>query len=103
MVSALERLVDRHGGGHYADYIVKLTFPRNPNGVYLIKGEGPKVWRVFGLPRNWRKLQGIIHGKGGGVKRWKKSQQPELPDDLMLKICSKNERDRMNCALFVQI
>jgi hypothetical protein len=90
MVSALERLVDRHGGGNYADYIVKLTFPRNPNGVYLIKGGGPKVWRVFGLPRNWRKLQGIIHGQRGGVtenlgaaavKRWKKSQQPELPDD----------------------
>jgi hypothetical protein len=37
-----------------------------------------------------RKLQGIIHGQRGGVtenlgaaavKRWKKSQQPELPDD----------------------
>ena len=79
MVSALERLVDRHGGGHYADYIVKLTFPRNPNGVCLIKGEGPKVWRVFGLPRNWRKLQGIIHGKGGGVKRGRNHSNRSCP------------------------
>ena len=38
LVRALERLVDRDGNGNYADYTVKLTFPRNPNGLYLVKG-----------------------------------------------------------------
>ena len=32
MVRALERLIDRHGDGNYADYTLELTFPRNPNG-----------------------------------------------------------------------
>ena len=27
---ALERLIDRHGRGNYADYTLKLTFPRGP-------------------------------------------------------------------------
>jgi hypothetical protein len=64
---ALERLVDRHGSGNYADYTVKLTFPRNPNGLYLIKGGGPAVWRKFGVPLRWRKPQGIIYGKRCGT------------------------------------
>lgn len=27
LVGARDRLIDRHGNGNYADYIVKLTFP----------------------------------------------------------------------------
>ena len=46
VVRALERLVDRNGSGNYADYTVKLTFPRNPNKLSL-KGGGPDVWRRF--------------------------------------------------------
>jgi hypothetical protein len=57
---ALERLVDRHGDGNYADYTVKLTFPCNRNGVYLLKGGCPDVWRKFGVPSCWRNPQGII-------------------------------------------
>jgi hypothetical protein len=64
---ALERLIDRHGDGNYADYTIKLTFPRNPNGVYLIKGGGSHVWRKFGVPRCWRKPQGLIQGKRCGT------------------------------------
>ena len=76
---ALERLIDRHGDGNYADYTLKLTFPANPNGLYLIKGGGPDVWRKFGVPSRWRKPQGFIFGKRCGVtenigraarKRW---------------------------------
>src|SRR5262245_24825995 len=59
VVGALERLVDRHGEGNYADYTFRLTFPPNPNGLYLLKGGGPEVWRKFGLPR-------VIHGKRCG-------------------------------------
>jgi hypothetical protein len=64
---ALERLTDRHGDGNYADYTFKLTFPANPNGLYLIKGGGPDVWRKFGVPRCWRKPQGHIYGKRCGT------------------------------------
>jgi hypothetical protein len=65
--SALERLVDRHGNGNYADYTVKLTFPSNPNGLYLLKGGGPDVWRRFGVPSCWRASQGLIFGKRCGT------------------------------------
>ena len=63
----LERLIDRHGHGNYANYTLKLTFPRNPNGIYLLKGGGPDVWRKFGVPRSCRKSQGLIFGKRCGV------------------------------------
>jgi hypothetical protein len=65
--SALERLIDRHGNGNYADYTLKLTFPSNPNGIYLLKGGGPDVWRRFGVPHTWRKPQGLIFGKRSGA------------------------------------
>lgn len=64
---ALERLIDRHGEGNYLDCTLKLTFPRNANGVYLLKGGGPDVWRKFGVPSCWRKPQGIIHAKRCGT------------------------------------
>ena len=64
---ALERLIDRHGDGNLLDCTFKLTFPRNPNGVYLLKGGGPDVWRKFCVPRCWRKPQGIIYGKRCGT------------------------------------
>jgi hypothetical protein len=38
LVRTLERLVDLHGDGNYLDCTLKLTFPTNPNGVYLLKG-----------------------------------------------------------------
>jgi hypothetical protein len=38
---ARERLIDRHGEANYLDCTLKLTFPTNPNGVYLLKGGGP--------------------------------------------------------------
>ena len=64
---ALERLIDRHGRGNYADHTLKLTFPRNPNGLYLLKGGGPDVWQAFGVPMSWRKRQGLIVGKRCGT------------------------------------
>ena len=67
MERALERLIDRHGEGNYLDCTLKLTFPSNPNGVYLLKGGGPDVWRKFGVPQSWRRPQGFIHGKRCGV------------------------------------
>jgi len=67
VLMALERLIDRHGDGNYADYTIKLTFPRNPNGLYLVKGRRPEVWRRFGVPQLWRKPQGLIFGKRCGT------------------------------------
>jgi hypothetical protein len=85
VIDALERLIDRHGEGNYLDCTLRLTFPANPNGVYLVKGGGPDVWRRFGVPRCWRKPQGFIHGKRCGVtenigaaarKRWRELREP---------------------------
>lgn len=67
VVRALERLIDRHGGGNYGDYTLKITFPLHPDGLYLIKGGGPDVWRKFAVPRCWHKPQGVISGKRCGT------------------------------------
>ena len=64
---ALERLIDRHGRGNNADHTLKITFPLNPNGLYLLKGGGPDVWQAFGVPMSWRKRQGLIVGKRCGT------------------------------------
>jgi hypothetical protein len=40
--TALERLIDRRGEGNYADHTLKLTIHRDPNGLYLLKGGGPR-------------------------------------------------------------
>jgi hypothetical protein len=64
---ALERLINRHGRGNYADYTLKITVPRNPNGLYLLKGGGSDVWNAFRIPRSWRKRQGLIVGKRCGT------------------------------------
>jgi hypothetical protein len=55
--------VDRREVAITSGVSLKLTFPRNPNGVYLLKGGGPEVWRRFGMPRFWRKPQGLIFGQ----------------------------------------
>ena len=67
VTTALERLIDRHGRGNYADHTLKLTFPRNPNGLYLLKGGGRDVWSAFGIPPSWRKRQGLTVGKRCGT------------------------------------
>lgn len=83
---ALSRLIDRNGDGDYADYTLKLTFPSNPNGLYLLKGGGPEVWRRFAVPYCWRKSQGLIQGKRCGTtenigptarKRWGTASERE--------------------------
>jgi hypothetical protein len=85
---ALDRLIDRQGDGNYADYTLQLTFPPNPNGIYLLKGGGPDVWRRFSVPRRWRKPQGFIHGKRcgtteniGRARRTKRQIKKEKDDD----------------------
>jgi hypothetical protein len=80
---ALERLISLHGGGAFMDNALMLTFPSNPDGLYLLKGGGPDVWREFGVPRDWRRAQGMIFGKRCGFtenigwtarSRWKEQQ-----------------------------
>jgi hypothetical protein len=43
----LERLVDRHGDGILGEFAVKLEIWPDPDGLYLIKGGGPRVWAQF--------------------------------------------------------
>jgi hypothetical protein len=46
---------------------MKLVIWPNPDGKYLIKGGGPKVWKLFRLRKEHCRSQGIIHGKRCGV------------------------------------
>jgi hypothetical protein len=73
--AAIYRLINRHGRcegdkrghGYWADEVIKLVIHDNPDGKYLIKGDGPKVWKRFRLRKEHRRRQGIIHGKRCGT------------------------------------
>ena len=65
--AAIYRLINRHGGAYWDERVIKLVIHDNPDGKYLIKGGGPKVWKLFGLRKEHRRLQGIIHGKRCGT------------------------------------
>jgi hypothetical protein len=65
--------------GQPDDYALKLKLPsdgglpgpyngRSYDGLYLLKGGGPKVWKLFPrIRKEWRKPQGIIFGKRCGT------------------------------------
>jgi len=65
--AAIGRLVRLHGGAISHEKATNLRVHDNPDGKYLIKGGGPKVWRLFRLRKEHRRLQGIIHGKRCGT------------------------------------
>jgi hypothetical protein len=65
--SAMHRLIRRHGRTYWDERVIKLVIHDNPDGKYLIKGGGPKVWKRFNLRKEHRRLQGIIHGKRCGT------------------------------------
>jgi hypothetical protein len=65
--AAIYRLIKRHGRGYWAEEVIKLVIWPNPDGKYLIKGGGPKVWKQFNLRKDHRRLQGVIHGKRCGT------------------------------------
>jgi hypothetical protein len=65
--ASLERLVARHAEGIWSEYAVKLKIWRDPDGLYLLKGGGPDVWRRFRLRKKFRESQGVIHGKRCGA------------------------------------
>ena len=65
--AAIYRLVKGHGRDYWAEEVIKLVIWPNPDGKYLIKGGGPKVWKKFSLRNEHRRLQGIIQGKRCGT------------------------------------
>jgi hypothetical protein len=68
--TAIYRLIKHHGRDYWADQVFKLVIhdkPPYPDGKYLIKGGGPKVWKGFHLRKEHRRLQGLIHGKRCGT------------------------------------
>ena len=68
--SHIERLVDRHGDGILGEFAVRLEIWPDPDGLYLIKGGGPNVWKLFPRIRKaWRTGQGVIHGKRCGISQ----------------------------------
>jgi hypothetical protein len=72
---AIYRLIKRHGrpagdkrgDGYWADEVIKVVIHNNPDGKYLIKGGGPEVWKLFGIRKEHRRSQGLIHGKRCGT------------------------------------
>jgi hypothetical protein len=85
--AAISRLVRRHGGDISDERVIKLVIHENPDGKYLIKGGGTKVWRQFGLRKEHRRLQGIIEGKRCGTtenigpaarRRWTAQQKATI-------------------------
>ena len=81
--AAISRLVKRHGRDITDERVIKLVIHDNPDGKYLIKGGGPKIWKRFGLRKKDRRLQGLLCGKRCGVtenvglaarKRWREQQ-----------------------------
>ena len=82
--AAITRLVKRHGRGITDERVIKLVIHDNPDGKYLIKGGGTKIWKRFRLRNKHRRLQGLICGKRCGVteniglaarKRWSESRE----------------------------
>ena len=65
--AGISRLVRRHGGGISDERVIKLVNHENPDGKYLIKGGGTRVWKRFGLRKEHRRSQGLIHGKRCGT------------------------------------
>jgi hypothetical protein len=65
--TAIHRLVERHGRGITHERVIKLVIHKDPDGKYLIKGGGPKIWKKFRLRKEHRRLQGFIHGKRCGT------------------------------------
>ena len=49
--------------------VIDLRIYDNPDGKYLIKGGGRKVWKNFRLRKEHRRLQGIMKGKRCGASR----------------------------------
>jgi hypothetical protein len=70
MNAHLVRLVDRQGNGILGEFAVRLVIWPDPDGLYLIKGGGPDVWRQFPrIRKEWREQQGIILGKRCGTSQ----------------------------------
>jgi len=67
MKEAILSLVRLHGREVTDDRAVHLTVWPDPDGKYLIKGGGLKVWKKFGVRKEHRRLQGLISGKRCGV------------------------------------
>ena len=81
--TAISRLVELHGGGIFHENAIDVRTHSDPDGKYLVKGGGSKVWKRFRLRKDHRRLQGVIHGKRCGVtenigesarRRWRRLQ-----------------------------
>jgi hypothetical protein len=64
---ALDRLIDRHGRGNYADRSTQADHSSRPERALSAEGGGPDVWQTFGVPMSWRKRQGLIVDKRCGT------------------------------------
>jgi hypothetical protein len=65
--------------------------PRNPNGLYLLKGGGPDVRQTFRVPIPWRKRQGLIVGKRYGTTEIQ-SHPPAKAHRCRMTWCARSNR-----------
>ena len=92
----IRRLVDRHGD-IWGDRAVDLVIWPNPDGKYLVKGGGKKVWERFRVRKKDRHLQGHIQGKRCGVteniglgarQRWEESHEKRVRERQSLSMAA---------------
>jgi len=83
VVNEINQLLELHDRGIQHEKAVDLRVHADPDGKYLIKGGGKKVWDRFHVRKEDRGLQGVIYGKRCGTtenigptarKRWESQQ-----------------------------
>ena len=85
----LVRLVARQGDGILGEFAVHLRLWGDPDGLYLIKGGGARVWKRFPkIRKEWRRSQGVIHGKRCGVTQ---NLGPTARLRALMRQCENNE------------
>jgi hypothetical protein len=81
-LNVVEQLVALVGESILDDRTIELTFPKNPDGKYLMKGATRAAWEMYHVPDQWRSKrgEGVIDGKRCGTtqnigpaarKRWR--------------------------------
>ena len=68
----------------WAMFAVKITVHPDPDGLYLLKGGDRQVWDHFNIKKEWRKSQGIVHGKRCGIFGMAMSASPPKADMFRL-------------------
>jgi hypothetical protein len=67
--AAIYRLIKRHGRDYWAEQVAKIVIHPNPDGKYLIKGGGPKVWKNLISAESIAGCKGLSTASGVALHR----------------------------------